>query len=183
MKKDIGSVLALYPTPAVVVGAMVDGKPTWTLVAHVGVIGHDRILVSLAKPHYINAGIKETGALSVNVVDEGILEQADCAGCVSGAKTDKSELFAWSAGADDAPLADEAKLTMECTVEDVYDTKNFDNFICSIGHTYADEEILGENGKIDYDAFKPVLFEMPGYTYLKTGETIAKCASFGKARA
>ena len=32
MKKSIGSVLALYPTPLVVVGAMADGKPTWTLV-------------------------------------------------------------------------------------------------------------------------------------------------------
>lgn len=28
MKKNIGNSLALYPTPLVVVGAMVDGKPT-----------------------------------------------------------------------------------------------------------------------------------------------------------
>ena len=183
MKKDIGSVLALYPTPAVVVGAMVDGKPTWTLVAHVGVLGHDRILVSLAKAHYVNQGIKDAGTLSVNIVDEGILEQADYAGCVSGAKADKSGLFAWSAGAQGAPLDDEAKLTMECAVEDVYDMKNFDNFVCSIARTYADEEILGENGRIDYATFKPVLFEMPGYAYLKTGGTIAPCTSFGKSRA
>ncbi len=27
MKKNVGSVLALYPTPLVVVGAMTDGKP------------------------------------------------------------------------------------------------------------------------------------------------------------
>ena len=29
MKKDLGSVLALYPTPLVVVGTMVNGKPNW----------------------------------------------------------------------------------------------------------------------------------------------------------
>ena len=57
MKKDLGSVLGLYPTPLVVVGAMVEGKPNWVLVGHVGIIGHDRILVSLAKPHYTNQGI------------------------------------------------------------------------------------------------------------------------------
>lgn len=34
MKKNIGAQLALYPAPAIVVGAMVDNKPTWTLVAH-----------------------------------------------------------------------------------------------------------------------------------------------------
>ena len=64
MKKDIGSVLALYPTPLVVVGAMVDGKPNWLLVGHVGIIGHDRVMVSMAKPHYTNRGVKETKALS-----------------------------------------------------------------------------------------------------------------------
>ena len=35
MKKNIGPVLALYPMPAVVVGAMNGEKPTWTLAAHV----------------------------------------------------------------------------------------------------------------------------------------------------
>ena len=58
MKKDLGSVLGLYPTPLVVAGAMVEGKPNWVLVGHVGIIGHDRILVSLAKNHYTNQGIR-----------------------------------------------------------------------------------------------------------------------------
>ena len=34
MKKNIGTNLALYPTPLVVVGTMVDGKPNYTLVGH-----------------------------------------------------------------------------------------------------------------------------------------------------
>ena len=180
MKKDIGSVLALYPTPLVVVGAIVDGKPNWLLVGHVGIMGHDRIMVSLAKPHYTNRGIKETGRLSVNVVDEALLPKADHAGCVSGAKEDKSNTFAWSLGAEDAPLIDEAKLSMECVVADCYETGGFDNFVLEIRHTYADESILDERGKIDYGVFKPVLFEMPGYTYLRTGDTLARCMTLGK---
>ena len=59
MKKNIGSQLALYPTPVTVIGAMDENKPTWTLVAHIGIIGHDRVLVSLAVPHFINRVIKE----------------------------------------------------------------------------------------------------------------------------
>ena len=55
MKKNIGDALALYPTPLVVVGAMVDGKPNWTLVGHLGIIGHDRVMVSMAVPHYSNS--------------------------------------------------------------------------------------------------------------------------------
>lgn len=70
MKKNIGNTLALYPTPTVVVGATVNGKASWTLVAHVGIVAHDRLLVSLHSAHYINKGIKENGYLSVNIVTE-----------------------------------------------------------------------------------------------------------------
>lgn len=38
MTKNIGSVLALYPTPTVVIGTEVNGKINWMLAAHVGVI-------------------------------------------------------------------------------------------------------------------------------------------------
>lgn len=182
MKKDLGSVLALYPTPLTVVGTMVNGRPNWVLAGHVGIMGHDHIMVSLAKPHYTNQGIRDTGVLSVNLVDESILQKADYVGCVSGNKTDKSQVFEQSTGQNGAPLIDEAKLTMECTVEDIYETKGFDNFILRIDHTYAEESILNEAGKIDFHVFKPILFEMPGYTYLKTGGAAAKCMTLGKEK-
>ena len=56
--------MALYPTPVTVIGAMKEDRPTWTLVAHVVIIGHDRILVSLASSHFINEFINENGKLS-----------------------------------------------------------------------------------------------------------------------
>ena len=49
MKKNIGASLALYPSPLVVVGAMVEGKPSWTLVAHTGTVAHSHIMVSLVQ--------------------------------------------------------------------------------------------------------------------------------------
>ena len=52
MQKNIGSKLALYPMPLLVIGTMVEGKANWVLVGHSGIIGHDRVMVSLAKPHY-----------------------------------------------------------------------------------------------------------------------------------
>lgn len=181
MKKDLGSLPALYPTPVIVVGAMVNGKPNWTLVAHTGITSHDKVMVSLAKAHYINSGIKESKMLSVNIVDESWLDKADYTGSVSGAKTDKSDVFEYTIGETGAPMINEALLTMECTVEDIYLCGPFENFICSIKHTFAEETIVTEDGKkIDYDKFKPVLFNFPQYTYLKTGDTIAKCLSIYK---
>ncbi|MCI9527659.1 MAG: flavin reductase family protein [Lachnospiraceae bacterium] len=180
MKKNIGSQLALYPTPVIVIGAMNEENPTWTLVAHVGIIGHDRVLVSLAAPHYINGVIKRNQKLSINIVDEGILSQADYSGSVSGAKEDKCELFEYEAGNAGTPMIRKSPLVMECAVEDVYHTPNFESFICMIDNTYVEEECLNKEGKIDYHVLKPVLFQFPTYEYLRTGEVIGKCLSFKK---
>lgn len=180
MKKNIGSVLSLYPTPLVVIGAMVNEKPNWLLVGHLGIMGHDRLMVSLAKAHYTNQGIKENGTLTVNIVDEALLPKADRSGCVSGAKTDKSQLFEYEMGAAGAPVIKESPLTMECTVVDNYETEGFDNFILKIENTYAEESVLNENGKVDYHVLKPVLFEMPTYEYLRTGDVIGTCMKMRK---
>lgn len=181
MKKNIGSLLALYPTPVTVIGAMNDEKPTWTLVAHIGIIGHDRVLVSLAAPHFINGCIKQTKKLSINLVNEALLPAADYVGSVSGAKADKSAVFEYELGSAGTPMISKSPLAMECNVEDVYNTPNFESFICSIDSTYVAEEHLDERGKIDYNTLKPVLFEFPTYQYLRTGEVIGKCLSFRKS--
>ena len=65
MQKNIGSVLALYPMPLLVVGAMVEEKPNWVLVGHSGIIGHDKVMVSLVESHYTNKGIKKNNKLSM----------------------------------------------------------------------------------------------------------------------
>lgn len=72
-------------------------------------------------------------------------------------------------------------LVMECTVVDVYNTPNFESFICTIDNTYVEEEYLNEDRKIDYRILKPVLFEFPTYEYLRIGEVIGKCLSFKKS--
>lgn len=178
MKKNLGSLLALYPTPVTVIGAMNGEKPTWTLVAHVGIIGHDRLLVSLAAPHFINDCIKKDQKFSINLVNEEMLPKVDYVGSVSGHKVDKSDVFDYELGASQTPIIQEAPLAIECTVQDVYSTPNFESFICSIDNTYVEEKYLDEKGKIDYNVFKPILFEFPTYQYLKTGEVIGKCLSF-----
>lgn len=181
MKKNVGSLLALYPMPVAVIGAMNGEKPTWTLVAHMGIIGHDRLFVSLAAPHFINGCIKKEGTLSVNLVDEAMLPEADETGFVSGNKADKSALFAWEKGEHGTPIIAKSPLTVECTVSDIYNTNGFESFICTIDATYVEEKHLNEQGKVDYNTLKPVLFEFPTYSYLKTGDMLGKCLSFRKS--
>lgn len=179
-KKNIGSLLALYPKPLTVVGAEVDGKVNWLIVGHTGIIGHDRILVSMSKSHYTNQGIRESKKLSINLVSREMLPKADYVGSVSGASVDKSEVFEYHWGENGTPVIDASPLTMECDVVDIYETEGFDNFICSVTNTYAAPDVLDNDGKLDYTKLKPVLFEFPTYSYLATGEVIGKCLNLDK---
>ena len=179
-KKNIGSLLALYPKPLTVVGAKVSGKVNWLIVGHTGIIGHDRILVSMSKSHHTNQGIKDSKKLSINLVSREMLPKADYVGSVSGASVDKSQVFAYHWGEDGTPVIDASPLTMECKVVDIFETDGFDNFICSVTNTYATAGVLDKEGKLDYTKLKPVLFEFPTYSYLATGEVIGKCLNLDK---
>ena len=179
-KKNLGSLLALYPKPVTVIGAEVEGRVNWLVVGHTGIIGHDRILVSMNKNHYTNRRIRKSGKLSINLVSRDMLPKADYVGSVSGASVDKSGVFEYHWGENGTPVIDASPLTMECDVVDIYETEGFDNFICSIANTYANPEVLDENGKLDYTRLKPVLFEFPTYSYIATGEIIGKCLNLDK---
>lgn len=182
MKKNLGPQLALYPTPLTVIGAMDGDQPTWTLVAHTGIMSHDRLMVSLAAAHFINSKIKKTGKLSINMVSEEMLPQADHVGSVSGAKADKSGVFDYEIGEGGTPVIKNSPLTIECEVEDIYEKNGFENFVLKFVNTCVQEENLTEAGKIDYRSMKPVLFEFPTYEYLRTGDVIGKCLSFKENR-
>lgn len=179
-KKNIGNVLALYPKPMTVVGAEVEGKVNWLVVGHTGIIGHDRVLVSMSKSHYTNQGIRKSKKLSINLVSREMLPQADYVGSVSGASVNKSGVFKYHWGENGTPVIDASPLTMECNVVDIFETDGFDNFICSIANTYAAPEVLDSEGKLDYTQLKPVLFEFPTYSYIATGEIIGKCLNLDK---
>lgn len=180
-KKNIGQLIALYPKPMTVVGTEVNGKVNWLVVGHTGIIGHDRILVSMSNKHYTNQGIRKSKELSVNLVSRDMLPKADYVGSVSGADVDKSKVFDFHWGENGSPVIDASPLTMECDVVDIYETEGFDNFICSIANTYASSDVLDCNGKLDYTLLKPVLFDFPTYSYIATGEIIGKCLNLDKA--
>ena len=69
---------------------------------------------------------------------------------VSANRTDKSEAFSYSIGENGAPIINDAKVSIECEVDGNYELENFDNFICRIQATYADDSVLNADGKIDY---------------------------------
>lgn len=183
MKKALDGLNVLYPTPTTIVGAMVAGKPNFITIAHIGIVSHAKpylISLSMAKPHYTNAGIKENKAFSVNIPSEDLVVATDYVGLVSGKKTDKSNVFDIFYGRlENAPMINECPVNMECKLYDVYDTPTHDLFIGEIVESYAEESVL-KDGKVDLASVKPLLFDMSSVQYWSIGQTVAKCWSVGK---
>ena len=178
MKQNIGNKLALYPTPATVVGTVgEDGKVNWLLIAHIGIVSHSKLLLSVHSSHHSVKAIDEQHKLSVNIIDETFVAAADYTGTVSRA----SDIFPYHVGEAGMPVIEQSPLVMECEVVDTYEIDGFKNYICNILNTYVDEDKIDEKGKPDYSKLKPVLFEMPTYKYLRTGDIIGDCVKMGKA--
>ena len=180
MKKNIGKFNAAFPTPICVVGAMVDGKPSWFEVASTGIGDADVVTLSVTATHYTCDGIRAEKALSINFLDEALIPRADYVGIVSGAKVDKSCVFDWTPASNGAPLIDDAPVSMALDLLDIYDANGCYLLICKVRETFAREELLNEKGKLDFAKYKPVLFE-PGFRYLRTGDVIEPCVVPGKA--
>ncbi len=182
MQKNIGSVMGLYPMPVTVCGTVIDGKVNWVTIAHVGVVDHKILLISVDKNHeQTNNGIMENKTVSVNMVNHDMLEAADYCGIAKVAKTDKSNVFEYHFGElKTAPIIDNAPLVMECEVIDVYEVGSFNNYILKPKNTFVQEEFLTENGKVDYEKISPILFEFQSAQYLSTGKVVGKCWNYGK---
>jgi flavin reductase (DIM6/NTAB) family NADH-FMN oxidoreductase RutF len=185
MKKKLAGMNVLYPTPTTIVGAMVNGKPNFITIAHIGIVNHAKpylISLSMGKAHYTNTGIKENKAFSVNIPSENLVVETDYVGIVSGKKTDKSNVFEIFHGdVENAPMIKACPLNMECKLYDTYDTPTHDLFIGEIVETYADESVVSD-GKVDIARVKPLLFDMSSikYKYWSLGDAVANCWNVGK---
>lgn len=183
MKKAIGKINVLYPTPVVLVGVLVGHKPNFLTVSHIGPLNHAiprLVSVSMAKIHYSNRGVSEHNAFSINIPAQEMVCETDYCGMVSGAKIDKAELFELFYGElKGAPMIQQCPLNMACRLYDVYDLPTHDVFIGEIVQTYADEGVLTE-GAVDLGKVKPLLFDMNRRRYWSIGESIAACWQAGK---
>jgi flavin reductase (DIM6/NTAB) family NADH-FMN oxidoreductase RutF len=183
MKKSLGGINALYPTPTVIVGAIVAGKPNFITIAHIGIVNHAKphlISISLGKAHYTNAGIRENKEFSVNIPSEALVVETDYVGIVSGKKVDKSRVFELFYGQlPKAPLITACPVCMECRLYDTYDTPTHDLFIGEIIETHAEESVLTE-GKIDVAKVRPLLFDMNTVKYWSLGAAVGGCWDVGK---
>ncbi|MBP1706368.1 MAG: putative NADPH-flavin oxidoreductase [Chloroflexi bacterium] len=174
----------LYPMPAVLVGALVNGKATYVTIAYCGIVQRLPPMISVAsnKAHYTNIGIRENRTFSVNIASEEMAQVTDYVGIYSGKTTDKSTLFENFFGTlKTAPMIQECPLNLECRLVQTVDVSGGnDIFIGEIVGVYAEEKYL-TNGAPDVNKIRPLIFSMPDNHYWKFGDCLAPAWSIGKS--
>ncbi|NOY75503.1 MAG: flavin reductase family protein [Kiritimatiellaeota bacterium] len=180
MKTKLGPHNALYPMPTVLVGAMVNGKPNFITIAHLGIMDLGTISISVNQQHYSCVGIKESKAFSLNIPSTDMVTEVDYCGIVSGERMDKASLFDVFIGDDSgAPMISKCPVNMECELLKTFDFHEHDVYIGKIVQTHCDESIL-ENGTIVPSKLDPILFFMDDRSYHGLGGKLASAWKIGE---
>ncbi len=184
MHQPLGPLNALYPTPAVLVGALVNSRHNFITIAHVGILTHTHLSLGIAKVHYTNAGIRENKTFSICLPSENLMVETDYCGIMTGKNTDKAALFDVFYGElKTAPMIRECALCMECRLDRVVDYPKHDVFVGEIVQTHAKSEAL-RDGLPDVEKIRPLLFDMSRKEYFglgrSVGRSVGRCWNAGK---
>lgn len=175
----------LYPKPALLVGANVDGKPNFLTVAWAGIVNQNPPMLSVAirRKRYTYRGIEENQTFSVNIPSEDQVKETDYCGLVSGAKNDKVAVCGFSVfygKLKTAPLIEQCPVNLECRLVHQMDFQTHVLCIGQIEEVHVDDDCL-TSGKPDVEKVRPLVFTSGSeYAYYRLGEKLAAGFQVGK---
>ncbi|MFP4573716.1 MAG: flavin reductase family protein [Desulfobacterales bacterium] len=186
MKKiTLGAQTILYPMPAFLIGANVEGKANFMTAAWSGIANSNPPMVTVAiqPSRYTYKGIKENSTFSINVPSEELVKAADYCGIVSGAGKDKAADCGFSVfygRLKTAPLIEQCPVNLECKVVHTLNLGSHYLIVGQVEETYVSEDCTSE-GQPDVGKVKPIVFTVGAEKrYYGIGEPLAKAFSAGK---
>lgn len=184
MKKDLGSLPALFPMPVLMIGTYDENGVVDVMNAAWGQIcDFDKIIISLTKTHKTVSNINLNKAFTVALADVDHLDRADYFGMVSDNKVkdkfERSGYHAYKSEHVNAPIVEEFPLVMECELFEIFDTESIYGIVGKIVNVKANEEILDENGKVDVTKLNAVMFDQFRNDYYAVGEKVGKAWNAG----
>lgn len=187
MKKNLGALTLLFPTPVLVIGSYdAQGTPNAMTAAWGGICCSNPpcIQVSLQKARFSHSLILAKKAFTVNIPSEKQVAEVDFLGMASGWKVRKFEKVALTPKRGeqvDAPLILEFPVSMECQLLKVIELGSHDLFVGEVLAAWADEEILNDKGFPDPQKAKPLSFVPYDKSYYGIGPRVAWSFEVGKS--
>ena len=182
-KTQLGPKTWVYPMPAFLIGAMVDGKPNFMTAAWCTIANARPPMIAVAIRHgrHTGQGIKQHGAFSVNVPSEDLVRETDYCGVVSGSTADKVEVCNFTVfygQLKNVPLIEQCPMNLECTVVQTLDLGSNQLFIGEIVETHITDSCLVD-GKPDVVQIKPIIYSTGVPHYYGFGRVLADAFSVG----
>ena len=183
MRKNFGVKSWFYPLPVLIVGTYDEsGKPNAMNAAWGGLYDSDKVVLRLSAGHKTTKNIQTAGAFTVAFADATHVVPADYVGIVSAnkepKKLEKSGFHVTKSRFVNAPLIDQLPVALECKLIKVNEDGNI---IGQIVNVSVDEAVLGEDGSIDFDKFRPITFEPAHSGYHVMGARVGSAFSDGAA--
>ena len=181
----MGPQTLIYPMPALLVGANVDGKPNFMAVAWGGIANGKPPMISIALRHQRHTlkGIRQNLTFSVNVPSSDMVRETDYCGSVSGSKVNKVEVCRFGVfygKLNSAPLIEQCPINLECKVVHILNLGSHSLIVGRIEETHISESCLTD-GKPDVNKINPLTYTMsPARQYQGLGEVIGKAYSVGR---
>ena len=188
MKKDLGTVQAVFPMPVLVIAAYDENGTVQCMNAAWGQIcDSDKIALFLDPDHATTKAIVARKAFTVALADRAHMAEADYVGIVSGNqvadKFARSGLTAAKSARVDAPVIEQFPVAMECTLAEVAETKTLYAIVGTIVNTVAEERVLDAQGKVDPAKLDAIAFDQFRHGYYATGEKAGQAWNAGSALA
>ncbi len=164
----------VYPMPAFVIGANVDGKPNFMTAAWSGIAGSTPPMITVALQHHRHTlkGMKQNMTFTVNVPSVDLVKETDYCGVVSGSKTDKvadCHFKVFYGKLATAPMIEQFPVNLECKVMHILDLGSHELIVGRIEETYISDDCLTD-GKPDVNKIKPIVYA--GRRYMSLGEAV-----------
>lgn len=172
----------LYPMPMVLVGSVVEGTANFMAVGWVSRVNLKPPLFAIALgPHHTNKGIDENKEFSINIPGASLMEKTDYCGLVSGAKTNKSEVFKVFYGdLRKAPLIEECPVCMSFSLYETIKLPFNTLYIGEPKEVFSEEKFM-TNGALDAKKINPLMLTMPDNRYWSLGSELGRAWSVGKS--
>lgn len=183
-KVRMGPSTFIYPMPAFLIGANVDGKPNFMTAAWGGIANGEppMIAVGVRPARHTHKGISQNMTFSVNIASVDLAREADYCGIISGSKADKAEVCRFKVfygKLGNAPLIEQCPVNLECKVVHALKLNSHTLFIGQVEETHISESCLTD-GKPDVDKIKPIIYTTrPTAEYRAFGEVIATAYRIG----
>jgi flavin reductase (DIM6/NTAB) family NADH-FMN oxidoreductase RutF len=175
-KVPMGPRMLFYPRPTFLVGAIVDDKPNFMVVAGGGGVNSEPLTIAVPIQHsrYTLKGIRQNMAFSVNLPSADMAKETDYCGNASGFEVDKVKICGFNlfyGKLDKAPLIEQCPVNAECTVAHMLDLGTHTLVLGRVEEIYCSENSLTD-GMPDLNKVNPMIYTTQLRQYLTVGQVV-----------